>query len=202
MPTWAWIVIIVAAVIVLGVIFMGAARKRQTKDLQSGFGPEYDRTVDRAGNRREAERELQERRERHEQLDIRDLPAAARERHLESWRVVQTRFVDDPESSVGEADRLVQTVMRERGYPVDDFEQRASAISVDHPHIVENYRAAHRTFAANQRGEATTEDLRQSLVHYRGLFDELLGGAAEEPLARDTASQTEDVSAEDVEARR
>ena len=189
MPTWAWIVIIVVAVIVLAAIFLGAGRKRRTKELQTGFGPEYDRTVDRAGGRREAERELQERRERHEQLEIRDLPAAARERHLESWRVIQARFVDDPESSVGEADRLVQTVMRDRGYPVDDFEQRAAAISVDHPHVVENYRASHRTFAANQRGEATTEDLRQSLVHYRGLFDELLGGAADEQLGRDTSQQ-------------
>jgi hypothetical protein len=203
MPTWAWIVIIVAAVIVLGVIFMAAGRKRRTKELQSGFGPEYDRTVDRAGNRREAERELQERREEHDKLELRDLAPAARERHLESWRVVQTRFVDDPESSVGEADRLVQTVMRERGYPVDDFEQQASAISVDHPHLVENYRAAHRTFSANQRGEATTEDLRQSLVHYRALFDELLGGGADAPLARDTAPQPDTASqTEDVEARR
>jgi hypothetical protein len=195
MPTWAWIVIIVVAVIVLAAIFMAAGRKRRTRELQSGFGPEYDRTVDRTGDRREAERDLQERRERHEELEIRDLPPAARERHQEAWRIIQARFVDDPESSVGEADRLVQTVMRERGYPVDDFEQRAAAISVDHPHVVENYRAAHQTWAANERGEATTEDLRQSLVHYRGLFDELLGGAAEEPLARDTTSQTEDVEA-------
>ena len=194
MPTWAWIVIIVVAVIVLAAIFMGTARKRRTKELQTGFGPEYDRTVDRSGSRREGERELQERREQHDQLDIRDLPPAARERHLESWRVIQTRFVDDPESSVGEADRLVQTVMRERGYPVDDFEQRAAAISVDHPHVVENYRAAHRTSAANEHGEATTEDLRQSLVHYRGLFDELLGGAADERLTRDTSQQATDAS--------
>ncbi|HYY03869.1 MAG TPA: hypothetical protein VE736_08295 [Gaiellaceae bacterium] len=205
MPTWAWIVIIVAAVIVLAVIFMAAARSRRTRELRTGFGPEYDRTVDSTGNRREAERELQERRERREQLEIHDLAPAARERHLESWRVVQARFVDDPESSVGDADRLVQTVMRERGYPIDNFEQRAAAISVDHPHVVENYRAAHSTWAANERGEATTEDLRQSLVHYRALFDELLGRAADEPLARDTEPQTDDVEAsprtDDVEAR-
>jgi hypothetical protein len=188
MPTWAWIVIIVAAVLVVAaIVAAAAARKRRTSQLREGFGPEYDRTVDSAGGRRDAERELQERRERREALDIRDLSPAARDRHLESWRVLQARFVDDPGSSVREADRLVQDVMRERGYPIHNFEQRAADVSVDHPHVVEHYRAAHRIWAANERGEATTEDLRQSVVHYRALFDELLGGTADEPLARDEA---------------
>ena len=188
MPTWAWIVIIVAAVLVVAAIAASAAaRKRRTSQLREGFGPEYDRTVDSAGGRRDAERELRERRERREALDIRELSPAARDRHFESWRILQTRFVDDPGSSVREADRLVQDVMRERGYPIDHFEQRAADVSVDHPHVVEHYRAAHRIWAANERGEATTEDLRQSVVHYRALFDELLGSAAaaDEPLARD-----------------
>jgi hypothetical protein len=198
MPTWAWIVIIVvAALIVLAIVAAMAARRRRTSQLQEGFGPEYDRTVDNAGGRRQAERELQERRERRDALDIRELSPAARERHLESWKALQTRFVDDPGSSVRDADRLVRDVMRERGYPMDNFEQRASDVSVDHPHVVENYRAAHRVWAANERGEATTEDLRQSVVHYRALFDELLGGggAADEPLARDTEPETETAQA-------
>jgi hypothetical protein len=211
MPTWAWIVIIVAAVLVVAAIAASAAaRKRRTSQLREGFGPEYDRTVDSAGGRRDAERELRERRERREALDIRELSPAARDRHLESWRILQTRFVDDPGSSVREADRLVQDVMRERGYPIDHFEQRAADVSVDHPHVVEHYRAAHRIWAANERGEATTEDLRQSVVHYRALFDELLGSAAtaDEPLARDearTGGAAEEAEATstsgDVEAR-
>jgi hypothetical protein len=189
MATWVWIVIAIAVVVVLAVIVAAASRARQRRQLQAGFGPEYDRTVESSGNRREAERELAQRRERREQLDIRELAPAARQRYLESWRDVQTRFVDDPGSSVGEADRLVQTVMSERGYPTDDFEQRAADISVDHPHVVEHYRVAHGVWAANERGEASTEDLRQALVHYRALFDELLGGASDTPLSRDTAAE-------------
>jgi hypothetical protein len=191
MPTWAWIVIIVAVVLIVAALAASAAaRKRRTSRLREGFGPEYDRTVDSTGGRRQAERELQERQERREALDIRELAPAARERHLESWRALQTRFVDDPGSSVRDADRLVQDVMRERGYPMNNFEQRAADVSVDHPHVVEHYHAAHRVWAANERGEATTEDLRQSVVHYRALFDDLLGGASDEALTRDTEEET------------
>jgi hypothetical protein len=195
MPTWAWIVIIVAVLlIVVAIAASAAARKRRTSRLREGFGPEYDRTVDSTGGRRQAERELQERRERREALDIRDLSPAARDRHLESWRALQARFVDDPGSSVRDADRLVQDVMRERGYPMDNFEQRAADISVDHPRVVEHYHAAHRVWAANERREATTEDLRQSVVHYRALFEELLGGSADEALSRDTEPESEHVA--------
>jgi hypothetical protein len=190
MPAWVWIIIAVAAVVVVAFVVIGASRSRRTRRLQEGFGPEYDRTVETAGDRKAAERELEERRERREQLEIRELSPAARERYAESWRTVQTRFVDDPGGAVREADRLVQSVMRERGYPTDDFEQRAADISVDHPHVVEHYRAAHGTWSANERGQASTEDLRQSLVHYRSLFDELLGTqTTDQPLARDTAPQ-------------
>ncbi|MDQ3895358.1 MAG: hypothetical protein M3292_11980 [Actinomycetota bacterium] len=178
MDTWVWIVIAVAAVaviIVLLALWM-AGRRRRTGRLREQFGPEYDRTVDETGARRKAEAELEERRERREELEIRPLAPAARERYAERWRVVQERFVDDPGGAVTDADRLVNDVMRDRGYPVDeDFERRAADISVDHPHLVENYRAANRTAAANARGEATTEELRQAVVHYRSLFDDLLG---------------------------
>jgi hypothetical protein len=201
MATWVWIVIVIAVVVVVALVAAAASRTRRRKQLQAGFGPEYDRTVESAGGRREAERELTERQERREQLDIRELAPAAQQRYVESWREVQTRFVDDPGLSVREADRLVQSVMGERGYPTDDFEQRAADVSVDHPHVVEHYRAAHTVWAANERGQASTEDLRQALVHYRALFDELLGGAgaADTPVSRDTATQTQQ---DDVEARR
>jgi hypothetical protein len=215
MPTWAWIVIIVAVVlIVLALIGAAAARKRRTQQLREGFGPEYDRTLDESGGRRQAERELLERQDRRKELDIRELSPAARERYSESWRTLQARFVDDPGSSVRDADRLVQDVMRDRGYPTDDFEQRAADVSVDHPHVVEHYRAAHGVWAANERGQATTEDLRQSVVHYRALFDELLGGAADEPLARESEQAEQDTghvargpgdtagTTQDAEARR
>ncbi len=174
MSTWVWIVIVAVVVLVLGLIAWSFTRKRRTAHLQEGFGPEYDRTVEETGSRREAESELAQREKRRQELDIRPLTPAARDRYFDRWRETQARFVDDPGSAVGDADSLVQEVMRERGYPTDDFEQRAADISVDHPQIVENYRAAHSVSLASQRGEASTEDLRQSLVHYRSLFEQLL----------------------------
>lgn len=174
MDTWVWIAVVVGVVIVLGLIAWAALRSRRTRALRSQFGPEYDRVTADAPTRREAESELRQRQERREQLDIRPLEPAARERYLEAWRDTQARFVDDPEGAVGEADTLIQQVMRERGYPVEDFEGRAADVSVDHPEVVNNYRAAHGIRTAHERGKATTEDLRQALRHYRALFEELL----------------------------
>ena len=189
MDTWVWIVIIAAIVLVVLAIAYVVSAGRRRRGLQDRFGPEYDRTVESADSRRKAEADLRDREQRHDELDIRELSPAARDRYSEQWRVVQTRFVDAPGDAVREADSLVQNVMRDRGYPVDDFETRAGVVSVDHPHVVENYRAAHGVWAANERGEATTEDLRQSLVHYRSLFEELLGrGAADEPISREEAA--------------
>jgi hypothetical protein len=173
MPTWAWIVIAVAVVVaLLAVVWIGGAERRR-RGLRERFGPEYDRAVSRTG-RREAEAELAEREEKRERLEIVPLAPEARERYLASWQTLQGRFVDQPSQAVGDADRLVSDVMRDRGYPMDDFEQRAADISVDHPDVVENYRAAHRIYAADRDGEASTEDLRQAVVHYRALFAELL----------------------------
>ena len=152
MDTWVWIVIAAAAVVALLLVFAFAARTRRRTALKERFGPEYDRTVETTGDRRRAETKLRERQERYEELDVRDLTPAARDRYFDEWRIVQARFVDDPASAVGDADRLVQQVMRERGYPVDDFDTRAEAISVDHPHLVEHYRAAHGVWGANERG--------------------------------------------------
>jgi hypothetical protein len=206
MDTWVWIVIIAAVVLVVLAVAYVASTSRRRRGLQDRFGPEYDRTVDSADSRRAAESELREREQRHDELDIRELSPAARDRYFEEWRTVQVRFVDAPGDAVREADSLVQQVMRDRGYPVDDFDTRADVVSVDHPHVVENYRAAHGVWAANERGEASTEDLRQSLVHYRSLFEELLGrgGAADEPISRDetTAGTPADVEAEREEQTR
>jgi FtsZ-interacting cell division protein ZipA len=173
-PTWGWILIAIAAVVVVALVIWSAFKARRRKGLQERFGSEYDRTVADAPSRREAESELSERQKRREELEIRPLEQQARDRYASEWHNTQARFVDDPEAAVGEADRLIQQVMRERGYPVDDFEQRASDLSVDHPEVISNYRAAHGISVANERGKASTEDLRTAMVHYRALFTELL----------------------------
>ena len=174
MPTWAWIVIVIAAVVVVAAIAWNAYNARRRRGLQERFGSEYDRTVADAPSRREAEADLAERQKRREELDIRPLSPEARDRYASEWHNTQARFVDEPEAAVGEADRLIQQVMRDRGYPVDDFEQRANDLSVDHPDVMSNYRAAHGIQVANERGKASTEDLRTAMVHYRALFTELL----------------------------
>jgi hypothetical protein len=203
MPTWAWIVIIVAAVLVVCAVALAVLRGRRSRQLRQGFGPEYERTVERAGGRRAGERELVHREKRHEALDIRPLSPQARERYAQAWEVTQTRFVDDPSGAVAEADALVRQVMKERGYPTDDFQQRAADISVEHPQLVERYRTAHGIAQSSKRGQASTEDLRQSVRHYRALFDELLGErSTDEPISRDTTRGRADVAEEvETEAR-
>ena len=174
MDTWVWIVIaVVAAIVVVGVLW-GATRTRRTRSLQDRFGREYDRTVEQAGGRREAERELRDREKRHQELELRPLSQEAREQYVQQWQATQGRFVDDPTGAVAQADELVQRVMRDRGYPVDDFEQRAADISVEHPDVVEKYRTANGIARASERGQASTEDLRHSVRHFRALFVELL----------------------------
>jgi hypothetical protein len=173
MDTWVWIAIaVVAAVVLLG--FWWGTRTRRTRSLKDRFGREYDRTIEHAGDRREAERELREREKRHDQLELRPLEPEVRDRYVEEWEATQARFVDDPKGAVKTADTLVQRVMNDRGYPVDDFEQRAADISVEHREVVEKYRTAHGIAQASERGEASTEDLRHSVRHYRALFVELL----------------------------
>lgn len=179
MPDWGWIVIGVLAITVVAVTAWALWSKRRTERLQETFGPEYQRTVGEADDRRRAESELEERRERRERLEIRPLTTEERDRYRLAWRDVQAAFVDRPENSVREADRLITDVMRERGYPMEDFERRAGDVSVDHPQVVDDYRAAHAISARTEDGETSTEDLRQAMVHYRSLFDALLVG--EEP---------------------
>jgi len=186
MDAWVWIVLALLAVVAIAIVAWVATRARRSKQLREGFGPEYERVVDEAGDKREAERELQARRERYEEFDIRPLAPGARTRYAEEWRAVQERFVDEPDSAVRDADRLVQQVMAERGYPVeDDFERRADDLSVDYPELVENFRKGNRLWTDYEAGNADTEDLRQAMVHYRSLFEELL---EEEPAHQESRS--------------
>jgi hypothetical protein len=177
MDAWVWIVIVIAAVIVLAVIATTILRKRRSDELQERFGPEYDRMVDE-GSRRDAERELREREKQHDELDIQPLSEAARNRYASEWQQVQAQFVDDPEGAVRAGDRLVQQAMGERGYPVDDgdFESRAATLSVDHADVVQDFRKGHDLWTRYDRGDGSTEDLRQAMVHYRSLFERLLEG--------------------------
>lgn len=174
MDTWVWVLIVVAVILIAVIVWL-ALTKRRTTALRDQFGSEYDRTLQQTDGRREAEADLSARRERREQLDIRPLTAAAQERYASQWQQVQSRFVDQPAVSLGQADELVLQVMAERGYPMDDFEQRAADISVDHPEVVEHYRAGQAATRSAASSDATTEDMRQGLVHYRALFEELLG---------------------------
>ena len=168
------VVVIIVALVIIALLAFMLQRQRRSQGLQQRFGPEYERVVERAGDRRSAESELSERERRRAGLDIRALPPAARDNYLQKWRATQNRFVDDPAGATAEADALVADVMRERGYPIDDFDQRATDISVDHPGVAESYREAHAISKANEQGLAGTDDLRQAFKHYRSLFAELL----------------------------
>ena len=192
MDTWVWIVIAAVVVIVLLAIVWSATRAKRTRALQGTFGREYDRTVEQTGDRRAAERELTERQKRHDELDLRPLSRESRDRYVRRWQSTQARFVDDPKGAVAEADLLVQEVMQERGYPTKDFDRRVGDISVDHPELVEKYRTADGIARASERGEASTEDLRHSVRHYRALFAELLDTGDDVENVDDVDSKDED----------
>jgi len=168
------IVAVVVGVLVLALLGWYVWQRQRTEVLRSRYGPEYERTVTQVGDKRRAESELEKRQERVAQLDIRPLSAGQRDGYVQLWRTVQVQFVDDPKGAVTDADRLVEDVLRTRGYPISDFDQRAADLSVHHLRVVDNYRAARDIAHRHRRGEATTEDLRQAMVHYRGLFEDLL----------------------------
>jgi hypothetical protein len=174
------IVLAAAAVVIIALLAWLYMRKRRntTAVLRKKFGPEYDRAVLVHGVGRKAESKLEDREKRVEKLNIRNLDPLEHERYLKSWEAVQSRFVDSPKGAVTEADDLVSSVMKARGYPVSDFEQRAADISVDHPRVVENYRSAHEIALRVGKDAATTEDLRTAMIHYRSLFEELVQGPA------------------------
>jgi len=175
------VVVIVVAVALVGLVALAVglqrARRRDAEQLQERFGSEWDRTVGRADDRKErrnAQQDLAERAETRDELDIRPLGAASRQQYTEQWHDTQAHFVDAPQDALRDAETLLDRVMRERGYPVEGFDEQASLISVDHPDLVENYRAAHALQQRSRDGGTTTEDLRDALLRYRSLFDELL----------------------------
>jgi hypothetical protein len=188
-PTIAIVIIAVVAVAAIAAFFFWQKRRSQT--LREKFGPEYERTVEKIGDRRRAETELEKRQKRVESLKLQALNPEEQRRFAQRWRSAQAFFVDEPSRAVKEADALVIEVMQARGYPMGDFEQRAADISVDHPAVVQHYRAARDIAGKNRKGEANTEDLRQAMVHYRNLFEELLG---EKPVGEDNKElETESV---------
>jgi hypothetical protein len=189
------IVLIALVAIVLVGIWIWIASRRRSQRLQEHFGPEYDRMVETDGDRRKVESELAAREKRRSTLDIRPLDPETRDEFARRWRDTQARFVDDPGPAVHEADGLVAEVMKTRGYPMDDFQQREADVSVDHPQVVEHYRAAHGISLAYEHGQASTEDLRQAMVHYRSLFQDLL------EVDGDAESRVVDLRDEDQDVR-
>jgi len=173
-PQTIWIALIAIAVLgIIGLMAFGWRRNRTAK-LRDHFGSEYDRTVESAGSRTRAEDALVARAEEVKQYDIRPLTAAERQRYTGEWQMIERRFVDRPAASVVEADELITDVMRTRGYPMADFEKHAEHLSVKHPNVVEHYRAGHALIDRHTKGTASTEDLRQAVLHFRALFDELV----------------------------
>src|SRR5271167_4779064 len=191
MPVWEWIAIAAVVVIVVAAVIVAASfasGRRKSQRLKEHYGLEYERLVSETGGEKAAEKELTARERKHDKLDIVPLTPSALLDLTNRWHQVQTGFVDNPTTAVGVADRLVTDVMRERGYPVDDFDQRAADISVDHPQIVENYRTAHGIHLAQQQGDVSTEQQREAFVHYRALFETLLETKRDEDTSQEASA--------------
>jgi hypothetical protein len=174
-PQWAWIAIAAVAVLVIIGLIAAAVRRSRTARLREHFGSEYDHAVRSAGSRAAAEDALLARAEEVKQFDIRPLSAAERDRYRGEWKAIEARFVERPATAVVEAEEMIDNVMRARGYPMADFEKHAEHLSVKHPKVVEHYRAGHAALDAHEHGSSSTEDLRQAMLHYRALFEELVG---------------------------
>jgi hypothetical protein len=172
--TTQMVVLTIAVIVIVAVAVILVLRGRSAR-LRARFGPEYDRAVAETGNRFKAEAKLENVEKRVKSYSLTALSAADRDRFQQSWRKIQADFVDDPARALAEADQLLGTVMVARGYPPSDFENRAAEISVDHATVVENYRAGHDIAVRQSQSQATTEDLRKGMIHYRALFDELMG---------------------------
>jgi len=182
---WAlWAVLAVVAIAAIGVAVWRMNRRKQREQLAKRFGPEYDRLLQEHGSATLAERELEARAKRVSKLSIKELTDTERSSFSRAWHQTQERFVDTPLIAVRSAHDLVQDVMRARGYPVEEFDQRVADLSVEHANVVEHYRAAHTLHQSNQQGQANTEELRMAMVHYRALFADLLGAPDREPGSR------------------
>ena len=187
MSTTGWVIlaIVVAALVVAAIAVMQYTNRRRTTALRDRFGPEYDRTVSGSDSRRMAERELREREERFASIEVRPLSEESRARYTEDWDHAERLFVDDPELAAREADRVVRSVLDERGYPSDDHETRAAAVSVDHPHVVDRYRHGHDMVHSNgTSGQERTENLRKAMVDFRAVFAEMVEPEREQVASR------------------
>lgn len=173
------IVLLVVVVIVVGAL--AAKRRKRSAELRRSFGPEYDRTLENSGKRREAERELVDRKQRHDQLQIRPLSEASRARYLTAWDGVQSRFIDSPVLALSEADALVTQMLGERGFPTDDPRQAADMLSVEHAGVLDDFRAGHDIEQANSTDRANTEQVRQGMLHFRSVFSELIDDGSAGP---------------------
>ena len=173
--TYIIITVVVVLVIIGAILGFVFSRRNRKQELHDQFGSEYDHTVETMGDEKKAQTELDERRAHVKALDIRPLSVSERERYMADWTAVQSKFVDEPGQAIVDADRLIMEVMQVRAYPVSDFEQRAADISVTYPALVSNYRAAREIAIKNEQHQATTEELRQAMIYYRSLFEELLG---------------------------
>lgn len=178
MNTTNIIIVVLALVIIAAILGMFFARRRRSEQLHTHFGPEYDHTVQTIGDEKKALIELDERQKHVKALNIRPLSIDERERYLADWASVQSKFVDEPGQAIIDADGLIMEVMQIRAYPISDFEQRAADVSVSYPSLVSNYRAAREIAIKNEKHEADTEELRQAMIYYRSLFEELLGTEA------------------------
>lgn len=189
-PLWIWIAVGAVGFLIVAVLFSRGARRSRSAQLRDKFGSEYEHVVETTGSRSRAERELVARAQEVEKYDIRLLTAAERDRYRGDWKRVEQHFVERPTTAVVEADELVADIMRVQGYPMGDFEKYAASLSVKHPRIVEHFRAGHRVITGTP-GSASTEDLRQSMLHYRALFEELIGGDVARDIPRESEVRTE-----------
>jgi hypothetical protein len=199
MDTNTLVIVIVAVLVIAAIVLVlvMSRRKRQTGELKEQFGSEYEQAVQQYGDPHKAEVELQARQKRVGAFDFHPLAQGERDRFAEQWKQTQGEFVDAPAEAVTDADHLVKQVMLQRGYPVGDFEQRAADISVDRSNVVTHYRAAHEIALKQEKGEATTEDLRQAMVHYRALFDDLLKPDTAEKISKDNGKVKEEKTSKD-----
>ncbi len=197
------IVIVVAVLLVVAIVVIGyqMARRRQTERLRNQYGPEYDRTIDQVDSQREAESELRDRSKRHEKFELRSLDSSERADFERRWSDVQAQFVDHPGTAVRNADRLVSEVMSARGYPVDNFEQRADDLSVHHAEVTQRYREGRRVAQANLEGRVDTEDLRQAVTNYRSLVQALLADDGDPSPHDDTPSEQDNDETTERETR-
>ena len=180
MDTNALLITVIAAVAIIALVAWLILRDRRRTHLRQRFGPEYERTVINEGDRERAERELLRREKRAKSFDIRPLSQGERSHFAEGWRRIQANFVDSPALSLDEAEQLVTRLMETRGYPMANFEQMAADISVDHPRVVENFRAAREISVRTHSGVVSTEAQRQAMIHYRALFEDLLESSSQQ----------------------